>query len=64
MFLSGPWWRSYFPGASLPGEREIFPEWFEVDEADQCDDVPDSVNTGKPRDLCGDVSHKQREYYK
>ncbi len=38
----------------LPDEREIFPEWFEVDDPDQCDNVPDAVNTGRPRDLCGD----------
>ena len=36
-------------------EREIYPEWFEVDKADQCDDVPENVNTGRIRDVCGDV---------
>ena len=39
-------------------EREIYPEWFEADSADQCDDVPDNVNTGRIRDVCGDVSRK------
>ena len=37
-------------------EREIYPEWFVVDTADQCDDVPENVNTGRIRDVCGDVS--------
>ena len=36
-------------------EREIYPEWFVVDTADQCDDVPENVNTGRIRDVCGDV---------
>lgn len=35
-------------------EREIYPEWFVVDTADQCDDVPENVNTGRIRDVCGD----------
>ena len=43
----------------LPDEREIYPEWFQVEEADECDDVPESVNTGKPRDLCTDVSERR-----
>jgi len=41
-------------------EREIYPEWFEVDKADQCDDVPENVNTGRIRDVCGDDDLGQR----
>ena len=40
----------------LPSEREVYPEWFDVDNAEDCENVPDAVNTGKPRDLCSDVS--------
>ncbi len=57
-----PWWRGLFHSGSssfLPDEREIFPEWFEAEEADDCDQVPDVVNTGRPRDLCGDVRQKE-----
>ncbi len=57
-----PWWRGFFPSSSpssalLPDEREIFPEWFEAEEPEDCERVPETVNTGRPRDLCGDVSY-------
>ena len=58
---SRPWWSGLFHSSSpsstfLPNEREIFPEWFEADEAEDCEAVPETVNTGRPMDLCGNVS--------
>merc|ERR1739848_201338 len=54
-------YRRYFGGLGVGygsdpflDEREIYPEWFEADSADQCDDVPENVNTGRIRDVCGD----------
>jgi hypothetical protein len=44
-------------GNILPDEREIYPEWFEVDDREQCSEVPSEVKTGRPKDLCGDVSN-------
>ena len=42
----------------VPTEKEVYPEWFRVDDADDCDQVPDEVRTGKPRDVCDEVSGK------
>jgi len=60
-------YRRYFGGFGVGygndpflDEREIYPEWFEVDKADQCDDVPENVNTGRIRDVCGDDDLGQR----
>lgn len=55
-YSRGPWWTQLDVD-----EREVFPEWFEVDNADDCDKVPESVNTGRPRELCGDVSYARQD---
>ena len=52
-----PWWSSLFAEID---EREILPEWFEAENPEDCEDVPETVNTGRPRDLCGDVSFFSR----
>ncbi|TRY68402.1 hypothetical protein TCAL_10230 [Tigriopus californicus] len=55
-FFGSHGFRPGFHGFGVPTEREVYPEWFDVSDPDDCDKVPESVNTGKPRDLCQDAN--------